>query len=134
LRLSFQPHNTIKDWVLQSFQSRKKQIKNTVLLARSKINLSLGGWRAPNRDDYIAICAHFINEDYQLVHCLLSFRSMYGTKSGQAVGEVTAGAITEYGIGQNLGAFVMDNVRGNDAALKELATKFDPDVDFSRLR
>jgi hypothetical protein len=68
------------------------------------------------------------------VHCLLGFRSMYGTKSGQAVGEVTAGVITEYGIGQNLGAFVMDNARDNDAALKELATKFDLDVDFSCLR
>ena len=34
-------------------------------LANSKINISLDGWRSPNRDDYIAICAHFIN-DYEI--------------------------------------------------------------------
>jgi hypothetical protein len=127
-------HNTIKDWVLNSFQSRKVQVKHKISLARSKITLSLDGWRAPNRDDYIAICAHFVDKDYKLVHCLLGFRSVFGAKSGQATGEITAGVINDYEIGQNLGAFMMDNAKDNDAALKELATRFDIDVDFSRLR
>jgi hypothetical protein len=127
-------HNTIKEWVLDSFRSRKVEVKHKISLARSKINLSLDGWRAPNRDDYIAICAHFIDKDYKIVHCLLGFKSVYGEKSGQATGEITAGVINDYEIGQNLGAFMMDNAKDNDTALKELATRFDIDIKFSRLR
>ena len=59
---------------------------------------------------------------------------MYGEKSGQATGEITAGVINDYEIGQNLGAFMMDNAKDNDTALKELATRFDIDIKFSRLR
>ena len=83
-------HNTIKAWVLDSFKSRKIQIKHKISLARSKINLSLDGWKAPNCDDYIAICAHFVDDEYKLVHCLIGFRCVFGAKSGQATGEITA--------------------------------------------
>jgi hypothetical protein len=127
-------HTTIRDWVLDSFQSRRVQIKDKVSLARSKVNLSLDGWRAPNRDEYIAICAHFISEDYKLVHCLLGFRKVHGDKSGQLIAEITSKVVNDYELGQNLGAFMMDNARDNDTALRELATRFDIDVDLSRLR
>ena len=127
-------HTTIKDWMLDSFQSRKAQIKNQMSLANSKINISLDGWRSPDRDDYIAICAHFINEDFKIVHCLLGFRDVKGVKSGQGTAEITAKVINDYEIGDNLGGFMMDNARDNDTALQALAEEFDLDVDFSRLR
>jgi hypothetical protein len=127
-------HSTIKNWVLDSFQSRKAQIKDQMSLARSKINISLDGWRAPNRDDYLAICAHYINKEFQLVHCLLGFRNVNGVKSGQCTAEITANVINDYNIGQNLGGFMMDNAKDNDTALQGLAEEFDFDVDFSRLR
>ena len=118
-------HSTIKDWVLDSFQSRKAQIKDQVSLANSKISISLDGWRAPNRDDYLAICARFVNEDFKLVHCL---------KPGQVTAEITANVINNYEIGQNLGEFMMDNARDNSTALQALAEEFDFEVGFSRLR
>jgi hypothetical protein len=127
-------HTTVKGWVLDSFQSRQAQIKDQVSLSQSKINLSLDGWRAPTRDDYFAVCAHIINKDYNLVHCLLGFRNVHGVKSGQGIAEITANVINDYEIGQNLGAFMMDNAGDNDAAVKELANGFNIDVDFSRLR
>jgi hypothetical protein len=127
-------HTTIKDWMLDAFQSRKAQIKDQMSLANSKINISLDGWRSPNRDDYIAICAHFINEDFKIVHCLLGFRDVKGVKSGQGTAEITAKVINDYEIGDNLGGFMMDNAGDNDTALQALAEEFDLDVDFSRLR
>ncbi len=59
---------------------------------------------------------------------------MYGAKSGQNIAEITAKVINDYEIGQNLGAFMMDNAKDNNTMLKELATRFDIDVDYSRLR
>jgi hypothetical protein len=57
-----------------------------------------------------------------------------GAKSGQLIAEITADVINDYEIGQNLGAFMMDNATDNDIMLKELATRFDINVDYSRLR
>ena len=101
-------HSTIKDWELDSFQSGKAQIKDQVSLAKSKIKISSDGWRAPNRDDYLTICAYFIDEDFKLMHCLLGFRDVNGVKSGQG----------------NLGGFMLDNARDNDPALQVLAEEF----------
>lgn len=127
-------HNTIKQWVLDAFQSRRVQIKEKLSLARSKINLSLDGWRAPNCDEYTAICAHFLQEDYKLAHCLLGFKKVYGKKSGYAIANITADVISDYEFSHNLGAFMMDNATDNDSALEELASRFDIDVDHARLR
>jgi|SRR5579871_587557 len=127
-------HNTIKQWVLDSFQTRKIQIKDKISLAKSKINISIDGWRAPNRDDYLAICSHFISDDFKPMHCLLGFQKVHGPKSGANIAEIVAKVINDYEIGHNLGAFMMDNARDNDTALKELATRYDIDVDSSRLR
>ena len=127
-------HTTIKEWVLDAFQSRKIQIKDKISRARSKVNLSLDGWRAGNRDEYIAICSHFIDDDFKLIHCLLGFRKVYGAKSGQHIAEIAADVINDYEVGQNLGAFMMDNAGDNDTMLKELATRFDINVSHSRLR
>ena len=127
-------HTTIKEWVLDAFQSRKIQIKDKISQAKSKVNLSLDGWRAGNRDEYIAICSHFIDDAFKVTHCLLGFRKVYGVKSGQHIAEITANVINDYEIGQNLGAFMMDNAGDNDTMLKELATRFDINIDHSRMR
>jgi len=55
-------------------------------------------------------------------------------KSGQLIAEIIADVINNYEIGQNLGAFIMDNATDNDTMLKELATRFDINVGYSRLR
>jgi len=126
-------HNTIKLWVLDAFRSRKLQIKEKLSFAQSNINLSFDGWRAPNYDEYTAVCAHFI-EDYKPVHCLLGFKRVCGKKSGLAVADIITDVIDDYEVGQSLGAFMMDNAKDNDTALKELANRFSINVDYARLR
>ena len=59
---------------------------------------------------------------------------MYGAKSRENITDIIAKVINDCEIGQNLGSFMIDNARDNDAALKELATRFDINVDRSRLR
>jgi hypothetical protein len=78
-------HSTIKDWELDSFQSGKAQIKDQVSLAKSKIKISSDGWRAPNRDDYLTICAYFIDEDFKLMHCLLVSGMSMGSNLVRAI-------------------------------------------------
>jgi len=120
--------------VIDIFQLRKTQIKDKILYAKSKINLSLNSWRSLNCNDYMAICAYFISEEYKLKYYLLGFRKVNRAKSGQLIAEITADVINDYKIGQNLRAFIMDNAMDNNTILKELVTQFDINVGYSRLR
>jgi hypothetical protein len=33
-----------------------------ILESKSDINVSIDGWKAPNKDEYIATCTHFIDK------------------------------------------------------------------------
>jgi len=55
-------------------------------------------------------------------------------KSGQLIAEITADIINDYEISQNLGVFIIDNATDNNTMLKELATRFDINVGYLRLR
>jgi hypothetical protein len=55
-------------------------------------------------------------------------------KSSQLIAEITANVINDYKISQNLGAFIMDNAMDNNTMLKELATRFNINVDYLYLR
>jgi len=81
----------------------------------------------------MAIYAYFISEEYKHKHCLLGFRKVNGAKSGQLIAEITANIINNYEIGQNLGAFIIDNATDNNTILKELVTWFNINVGYSRL-
>ena len=48
--------------------------------------------------------------------------------------EIIAKVINDYKIGQNLSVFIIDNTRDNNTILKELATRFNINVDYLRLR
>src|SRR6266480_5424890 len=69
-----------------------------------------------------------------LVHCLLGFKDIKGVKASDMIAGIIAKVIDDYEVGQNLGAFMMDNAGDNDTILKELTTGFNIDVNFSRLR
>ena len=85
--------------MINTFQSKKTQIKDKILCAKNKINFLLNGWRSPNYNKYMAICAHFISKEYKLKHCLLGFRKVNGAKSSQLIAEITANVINNYEIG-----------------------------------
>ena len=59
---------------------------------------------------------------------------MNKAKFGQLIIEITANVINDYEIGQNLGAFIMDNATDNDTMLKELVTRFNINISYLRLR
>ena len=59
-RLLPQHHSTLSRWVKESFADRLAFILKVIQCAISDITLSVDGWRALNKRDYIAVCAHFV--------------------------------------------------------------------------
>ncbi|KIX05612.1 uncharacterized protein Z518_03584 [Rhinocladiella mackenziei CBS 650.93] len=44
-------HTTVSSWIVDSFYKRRKQIKDKLAIAKSRINLSLDGWTASTTGD-----------------------------------------------------------------------------------
>ena len=55
---------------------------------------------------------------------------MNGVKSGQLIAEITVNVINNYKIGQNLKAFIIDNIMDNNTMLKKLVTQFNININY----
>jgi hypothetical protein len=45
-------------------------------MARSQIHITLDGWSAPNDTPFMAVIAHFVNQEGNLDHLLLELREI----------------------------------------------------------
>jgi hypothetical protein len=81
-----------------------------ILKSKSNINISIDGWKAPNKDEYIATYTHFIDKDYKLQHILLGLSQLEGSKTGENISLVIKDVVKAYKFGHKLGAFMMDDV------------------------
>jgi hypothetical protein len=112
---------TVSTWIHESLKVRKQILVNTILSAKSKINLTFDGWKAPNHLNFIAVCAHFIDHELQHHHLLIGLRRIIGRKSGDNEAEVIFKNIDEYAIGSsNIGACSSDNASDNNVAVRTI--------------
>ncbi|EJP62011.1 transposase-like protein [Beauveria bassiana ARSEF 2860] len=88
--------------------------------ALSRINLSIDGWRAHNRREYVAVCGHFVDDKGHPRTLLLGFPRRHGGHTGNDLAELVKPVILQYGIGEKLGSFVMDNAGDNAKCLEAL--------------
>ncbi|KAJ6437614.1 LOW QUALITY PROTEIN: transposase-like protein [Purpureocillium lavendulum] len=128
-------HSTLSRWVKDSMAARLPFIIELVQSALSRINLSIDGWRAHNRREYIAVCGHFVDGQGHPRTLLLGFPRRYGGHTGDDLAALVKPVILQYGIGEKLGSFVMDNADDNDKCLEVLQRSFssiDPEADRIR--
>lgn len=128
-------HSTLARWVKESMAARLPFIVDLVQTALSNINLSIDGWRAHNRREYAAVCAHFVDGNGHHRTLLLGFPRRNGGHTGDDLAALVKPVILQYGIGDKLGSFVMDNAGDNDKCLEALRCSFpsiDPEADRIR--
>jgi len=128
-------HSTLSQWVKDSMAARLPFIIELVRSALSNINLSIDGWRAHNRREYVAVCAHFVDRKGHPRTLLLGFPRRHGGHTGNDLAVLVMPVIIQYGIGEKLGSFVMDNADDNDKCLEALQRSFssiDPETDRIR--
>ncbi|OAQ59076.1 transposase-like protein [Purpureocillium lilacinum] len=128
-------HSTLSRWIKDSMAARLPFIIELVQSALSTINLSIDGWRAHNRREYVAVCGHFVDGQGHPRTLLLGFPRRYGGHTGDDLAALVKPVILQYGIGEKLGSFVMDNADDNDKCLEVLQRSFssiDPEADRIR--
>jgi hypothetical protein len=112
---------TLSTYVLDSYRAREATIYEAILSAKSKINLTFDGWKAPNYLNFEGIVAHLLDSSYTHRHVLVGLPRIIGSKTGENEAAVIAPVLHKYGIGvHNLGATTSDNAGDNDTTVKVL--------------
>ncbi|CAG8820690.1 4349_t:CDS:1, partial [Cetraspora pellucida] len=66
--------DTIKQDIMKTYDKRKLLIKEILLNSKGKISLTCDLWTSSQQLGYIAITAHFLNINWNLISILISFR------------------------------------------------------------
>jgi hypothetical protein len=64
----------------------------------SKVSITFDGWTAVVMVCYIAVTAHWINEDWELERSLLAFDQLRGSHSGENLADELYTLLKEYGL------------------------------------
>lgn len=116
-----QSATSVSSWVRSTFESRRQVVKNILLKARSKINISTDVWSSTNRRSYVAICAHFIDQIGKLRVLLIGLPRLVGEHTGENIAYCLLRIFKIYEIEPRIGSFVTDNASNNNTLLRSLA-------------
>lgn len=112
---------TVSTYIKHSFIDYRKGLVETLSNARSIVHLSSDMWTSPNRLAFLGITAQWIDQSYNLRHCLLALSHVQFNHSGDNQASHMLNTIKEYGIEQNLGYYVGDNASSNDTCMRALS-------------
>jgi hypothetical protein len=126
---------TVRTWIMNTYYERVADVKKSLVMSRSKINLSFDAWSSPNHRSLLGIVAHWIDEKRTLKTALLGLRPLDG-HTGSDIADALIPVMKLFDIGgEKIGAFQMDNATSNDTAMSALAARIPGiDVKESRLR
>jgi len=111
---------TIMNWILETF--RVAQIRQLYLLSTVtyKIHFSFDLWTSPTHCSFLAVVAHWVSSEGQLVTATLGFQHLQGPYSCTNQADLIWKILHFYKLTEKLGYFTTDNASNNDTALSEI--------------
>src|SRR5947209_6667996 len=120
--------NTIRKWVIQEFEQRKRKMRHELHGARSNIHISFDMWTSPNCYAIMAIVAHYIDSSGTRKVNLIALRSLDGEHTGENMAGLLLKVFREYKIGGYIGFFILDNAFANDTCVDLVLQKLYPQM------
>jgi hypothetical protein len=109
--------NTIRQWVMDAFETRKNRLQDDLRHSRSRISISFDVWTSPNCLAVIGAVAHFIDKRGRRREALLGLRELEGEHSGENMADTLLQLINNYKIGGRIAFFMADNASNNDTCI-----------------
>ncbi|PNP38143.1 hypothetical protein TGAMA5MH_09947 [Trichoderma gamsii] len=94
----------------------------------------MDAWTSEEGTNFLAIVAHFLDENHKLQTALLDLPPLKGPHSGENIARALSVVIDFYDISTVLGFFMMDNASNDDTCILELAKKYPAIKPQNRLR
>jgi hypothetical protein len=112
----------LKPHIASAYLQRHDILKGSLSKARSMVHFSADTWTSPNRRSFIAICAHWVDENYRLRKALLGLPECKVEHTGSNLASLIFSYIKDFELTQSLGYFTGDNARNNDTCLTSIET------------
>ncbi|KAF5345060.1 hypothetical protein D9758_010453 [Tetrapyrgos nigripes] len=119
-KLHIPKKDAIQRRVLKLGEATIEEIRDIFLKINGKVALSIDAWTSSNQHAFLAIVAHYINEEGQLEELLIDFRELLGEHSGENMADAVWKTLELYGLVGKIIAIVMDNATNNDTMMKSL--------------
>lgn len=98
----------------ETFHCTKETLKIRLQNALSDIHFSVDMWTSPNKKAFLAIIAHFVDEDGVLRKAFLPLPQLRGSHGGELQAFYVSRIIDDYGIASKVGFFTGDNHGSNN--------------------
>ena len=109
--------NTLRKWVMDEYEGRKRKKRHDLRAARSNIHISFDLWTSPNCYAFMAIIAHYIDSSGVRKADLIALRRLDGEHTGENMAALLLEVFREYKIGGRIGFFILDNASSNDTCV-----------------
>ncbi|KAF5229463.1 hypothetical protein FANTH_14197 [Fusarium anthophilum] len=113
--------------ITANFSLYQSQLKAKLQSAGSKIHISSDLWTSPHRHGALAVCARWVDEDYQPRRALLSLPEIRHSHSSEHQSRIIFSILDIYDIANQLGCHTGDNAASNDTCLQHLSTRLRQD-------
>lgn len=114
-------HTTVPKLINNAYLLDKQLLKERLHKAISKIHFSIDCWSSPNKKNFQAICAHFVDEASILQKALLALPFHPNGHGGEFQAIEFMKVINDYDIASQIGYFVGDNATSNDKMLRHIS-------------
>jgi len=111
---------TITNWILDTFRIAKAQLILLLSKVPYKIHFGFDLWTSPNHRSFLALVAHWVSSEGNLIAATLGFQRLQGPHSGANQADLIWKMLLSYQLTGKLGYFTMDNASNNDTALAEI--------------
>lgn len=106
------------------FASRRATIVFKLSKALSRIHYTFDIWSSGNHRSYLAVVAHWLDEDGTVRQGVLGLRQLLGDHSGQSIAAIVWAILEDFDLQNNTGYCILDNAKNNDTALVSLRQYF----------
>ena len=120
-------------YIAANFKLYVAQLRESLQGTVSKIHLSTNLWTAPHRHGVLAVCAQWVDKDYQLQKALLGLPECRHSYSGETQATAIAAVLRQFEI-LNVGYHTGDNATSNDTCLQSLSQILKAEYNVSLMR
>jgi hypothetical protein len=131
---SLPTHNTMREWIVRTFNCHKGVVTELLSRSLSRINVSFDVWTSRKFTSLLGLTVHFLDDEGKFRTFLLGLPQIEGRHSGENLADRVSEIIHEYGFDGRVGYFVTDNAESNDTCLEELPIELGFNKQHRRLR
>ena len=98
--------NTIKNHIINIYDSEIKKIKEVIQNIPGKISYTIDIWTSPSAKSFLAITAHFMDKEWKLQSILLDFVQIWGSHTGENIKNIFVSCLENFGIQTKVSFFL----------------------------